>query len=258
MNTLKHYGVQGQKWGIRRPLGPDGLIIGSRKSLKKLSRKIKRNLNTRKRNKQRLEKIKEEALKKKIAAFKNPKDMTDEELKDYHTRLSAKRKLQTIAKSKSLDDMSIGLAKDLVRNSDSKSSAELKKEADRLENRSRQLEESRPSYGKKPGIGYTLLKTSIKTGIDAGAAKGFDAVLGYTMDKNGSVGGGGTRGGGRKRKSTSGQNDGDNPSKKQKNIKDGIAYKTVTNTLKGKKNNFVDSKIDEIWAKRYDKKRGFK
>ena len=251
MNTLKHYGVQGQKWGIRRPLGPDGLIVGSRKSLKKLSRKIKRNLNTRKRNKQRLEKLKEEALKKKIAAFKDPKDMNDEELKDYHTRLTAKRKLQTIAKSKSLDDMSIGRAKDLVRNADSKSSAELKKEADRLENRSRQLEESRPSYGKKPGIGYTILKTAIKTGIDVGASKGFDAVLGYAMDKNGSVGG-------RKRKSASGQNDGDKPSKKQKSIKDGIAYKTVTNTLKGKKNNFVDSKLDEFWARRYDKKRGFK
>ena len=253
MNTLKHYGVKGQKWGVIRPIGPDGLVTSSRKSLKKLSRKIKRTLNTRKRNKQRLEKLKEEALKRKVASFKDPKDMNDEELKDYHTRLTAKRKLQTIAKSKSLDDMSMGLVRDLVRNSDSKSSAELKKEADRLENRSRQLEESRPSYGKKPGIGYTILKTAIKTGIDVGAAKGFDAVLGYTMDKNGSVGGGGTKGGGRKSKPT-----GDNPSKKKKNIKDGIAYKTVTNTLKGKKNNFVDNKLDELWAKRYDKKRGFK
>ena len=29
---LKHYGVQGMRWGVRRPVGPDGLVTTSSKS----------------------------------------------------------------------------------------------------------------------------------------------------------------------------------------------------------------------------------
>jgi len=29
---LKHYGVQGMRWGVRRPIGPDGLVTTSSKS----------------------------------------------------------------------------------------------------------------------------------------------------------------------------------------------------------------------------------
>lgn len=73
---LKHYGVLGMRWGVRRPVGGDGLVTGSVKSA---MRNMKNLTNVRN---------------------KNLKAMSDDELKSKVDRLTKENRLKSLSIAK--------------------------------------------------------------------------------------------------------------------------------------------------------------
>ncbi len=82
---LRHYGVLGQKWGVRRPVGSDGLIkeggsADAKRAAKAEDSQIKRDRRADVRNRRRLD---DKALMERIGRLQNEKklkDLTDEEI----------------------------------------------------------------------------------------------------------------------------------------------------------------------------------
>ena len=239
---LKHYGVQGQKWGIRRPIGPNGLVTGSvsayrgsyiGKSVNKAGLKIKRAGKNYIKSRQAIAKTKADAAVMK----KSPKDMTDDELKTYYSRTTSQRKLEAAASNKSLDGVSREMAKKLLRESSGTSTADLKKESDRLTERARQLDDLRPSKSAKQGYGWKLVKLGLKTVVNTDAI--LDIAIGTKSTKSitkDSI----------KKALTEG-----------KARKKGVLETDVRKTITTAKNSKIDKLIDSAWARRVDKKGGF-
>lgn len=81
-NELKHYGVLGMKWGVRRQVGPDGLIV---KSAKAEDRAIKKSRRSDSKNRRRLS---DKDLSEKIARLEKEKklrELTDKEINEGRT-----------------------------------------------------------------------------------------------------------------------------------------------------------------------------
>ena len=237
-DELKHYGRLGQKWGVRNPVGSNGLVTGYKgsyigKPIYRTGLKIKKAA----RDYSRSQKAKAKTKADTNLMKKSPKDMDDDELKTYHSRITSQRKLEAASKNKSLDGVSRETAKKLLRESAGKSTAELKKEADRLTERSRQLNELRPSKNTKQGYGWKLVKLGLKTVSNTDAV--MDIVIGTSQTKA-------ITKDGVKKALTDG-----------KSRKKGVLETNVRTQVSQAKNAKIDSIVDKVWAKRIDKKGGF-
>lgn len=147
-DVLLHYGVKGMKWGVRRNLNKLVTRIRKNKTASEKKRTARKEL-----------KIRElEAKKVGTLIKKRPQDMDDKELETYYNRTLSVSKLRKAASNSALDKQSRGEAARLIKNKDTMSLEDLKKEADRLDKRSNQLTSLRPSTSKKPGLIY-------KTGV---------------------------------------------------------------------------------------------
>lgn len=100
MDEFKHYGVLGMKWGVRRPVGTDGLVKGTVKSAKRNVENYKKSSKKSLKNmsddelKKAVDRISKENRLKKLSSTKDEKrsyrsrgDMTDEELNAQVDRL---------------------------------------------------------------------------------------------------------------------------------------------------------------------------
>lgn len=76
MADVMHYGIKGMRWGVRRPVGPDGLVTGSVKS-------AARNLSN-------LKNVRNKEL----------KSLTNEELRSRVDRVSKENRLKKLSRSK--------------------------------------------------------------------------------------------------------------------------------------------------------------
>lgn len=78
--TLTHYGILGMKWGVRRPVGSDGLVKGSKGKSKDDQIKDRRRKDVKNRRS-----LSDEDLIKKIARLEREKklrDLTDSEINE--------------------------------------------------------------------------------------------------------------------------------------------------------------------------------
>lgn len=226
--SLQHYGVQGMRWGVRKSSYSRG-----GKTFRRTIRKVKKatsNYIGKQNAKKKLQEDKKKAIEASKKRKKSPKDMDPDELKDYYNRTVSQRKLQAAASNKVLDMESRGRAKRMLREMDSMSTEQLKKESDKVAERARQLNELRPSYGKKPGRAYKFAGTIIKNALNNEALvdKALDKTIGKTMGTT---------------KLTSSHKD---------------MVKNVTkNMVKNEKDKLVDKAIDKVWKTRVDKRGGF-
>lgn len=78
---LRHYGIKGMKWGVRRPIGPDGLI---KTTSDKVKAKVKEVNNT--------------PGRVAVRKSKNIKNMSDSEIRAQVERLSLENNLKRLAK----------------------------------------------------------------------------------------------------------------------------------------------------------------
>ena len=230
-DDLMHYGVQGQRWGVRRAVGPNGLIKRTVKAYRG-SYLGKAFTKTGKKYKQ---KQLNKAIAKALAKKKSPKDMSDSELKDAYSRNTSKKNLQAAVKSKVLDDVSKAMAAKTLREMEFTSSADLKKESDRITERGRQLTELRPSNSAKQGVGWKIAKAVVKATVDTDTI--LDIAIGATTTK----------------KISKEVVKDAMTSKRKKGITETQIRKEISTT----KNQKIDDMIDKVWAKRIDKKGGF-
>ena len=228
-SVLQHYGVLGMRWGVRKSSysrAGKTFTRTIRKAKKATSNYIGKR-NAKKIAEENKKKQSEEAIKRRK---KSPKDMDADELKDYYGRTLAQRKLQAAVGNKVLDLEARGKAQRLLREMDGMSTADLKKSSDEISERARQLNELRPSYGKKPGRPYKMAGNIIKGALNSDAA--FDWVMNKTVNKALD---------GTKIKSTH---------------KD-LIKNTVKGVVKKDKDALIDKAINKIWETRVDKRGGF-
>lgn len=90
-NDIWHYGIKGQKWGIRRYQNPDGTLTaaGKRREKKEAKRRAK---EERKKAKQADKEIRQD----RAYASKNRRNLSDEELASRVKRLEQERKLKNL------------------------------------------------------------------------------------------------------------------------------------------------------------------
>lgn len=226
-SVLKHYGVLGMRWGVRK-----SSYSRSGKNFARTIKKVKKatsNYIGKKNVKKAIEeKQKSESVVKNRK--KSPKDMDEVELSDYYNRTVSQRKLQAALNNKVLDLESRGKAQRLLKEMDSLNTLDLKKESDKLSDRARQLNELRPSYGKKPGRPYKMAGNIIKGALNSDAA--FDWVMNKTVNKALD---------GTKIKATH---------------KD-LIKNTVKGVVKKDKDALIDKAINKVWETRVDKRGGF-
>ena len=101
-SELQHYGVLGMKWGIRRPIGPDGLIRNTAKKAKKIVDPKSEDSKA------------VSGLRKKATKSKNIKNMTDEEIRLTTDRVNLENNMKRLAKT--TDNKKIYKLKDRLSN----------------------------------------------------------------------------------------------------------------------------------------------
>ena len=227
--SLKHYGVQGMRWGVRK-----SSYSRAGKTFSRTVRKVKKatsnyigKRNAKKVIEENKKKQSEEATKRRK---KSPKDMDDNELKDYYGRTLAQRKLQAAVGNKVLDLEARGKAQRLLREMDGMSTADLKKSSDEISERARQLNELRPSYGKKPGRPYKMAGNILKGALNS------DTFVEFAMNKT--------------------ITNGLKKTKLSDTHKD-LIKNTVKGVVKKDKDAVIDKTLTRIWETRVDKRGGF-
>ncbi len=247
--SLQHYGVQGMRWGVRK-----SSYSRAGKTFRRTIRKAKkatRNYIGKQNAKKKLQEDKKKAIEASKKRKKSPKDMDDDELKEYHTRVTAQRKLQAAAKNSSLDRVSRETAKKILRESEGISTAELKKTGDKLAERGRQLKELRPSTNAKQGVGWKLAKTALKTFVNTDAV--IDAGLNRTVFKAQSANEKTYNQAVKAAKSAGEKYKG----KKPDDRKAGFSETSFKKIIKDGKNAKIDAAVDRVWKYKIDKKGGF-
>ena len=86
---LLHYGIKGMKWGVRRPVGSDGLIKGAVRKARKLDAPKSEDSKA------------VAKLRKKAKKTKNIKNMTDDEIRATMDRVGLENNMKRLAKTTS-------------------------------------------------------------------------------------------------------------------------------------------------------------
>lgn len=133
MDELKHYGVKGMKWGVRRPVGTDGIVTGTVKS-------AKRNIHN-----------------LKTARTKNLKKMSDDELKSTLDRIGKENRLKKLSNTK--DD------KRTYRSRENLTDQELNERVDRLQLEANLKKEAYKSNKEAINKVNDILKTSTNMAV---------------------------------------------------------------------------------------------
>lgn len=266
---LLHYGVKGMRWGVRRQ-AVSRAKRGVRKATRsagKFADKVKKIQDKAGKKKLKQQELKTRQLEAKAVLAKkkkHPKDMSDSELKDHHTKVTNERKLASLTKDPNLDRFSREQAAKTLRKKEGMSSEDLKKEVTRLETRSRQLKELRPSNSAKAPIGYKIAKIALKnmvntdkvieTGLNKTVFKGqTDAIKKATEVANA------VKTANDAAKAAAGTA---NP--KQQAVpkipekrKASFMETSLKGVVKEQKNAQIDKAIDKLWKHRIDKRAGF-
>lgn len=101
-SELQHYGVLGMKWGVRRPIGPNGLI-------RRTAANAKKNVAPKSEDSKAVS-----GLRKKATKAKNIKNMTDEEIRLTTDRVNLENNMKRL--SKTTDNKKIYKLKDRLSN----------------------------------------------------------------------------------------------------------------------------------------------
>ena len=99
---LQHYGVLGMKWGVRRPIGPNGLIRNTAKKAKKIVDPKSEDSKA------------VSGLRKKATKSKNIKNMTDDQIRITTDRVNLENNMKRLAKT--TDNKKIYKLKDRLSN----------------------------------------------------------------------------------------------------------------------------------------------
>ena len=101
-SELQHYGVLGMKWGVRRPIGSNGLIRKTAKNAKKIDAPKSEDSKA------------ISGLRKKATKTKNIKNMTDDEIRLTTDRVNLENNMKRLAKT--TDNKKIYKLKDRLSN----------------------------------------------------------------------------------------------------------------------------------------------
>lgn len=139
---LKHYGVKGMKWGVRRPVGPDGLI---KTTAGKVKAKVESANNT--------------PGRVAVRKSKNIKNMSDSEIRVQVERLSLENNLQRLAKETGNRSAAKGKSK--------MSNSEIKKLNSRLQLEANYKREVKKATETQRKIGMQLASTMGQVALSA-------------------------------------------------------------------------------------------
>lgn len=101
-SELQHYGIKGMRWGVRRPVGSNGLIRKTAKNAKKIDAPKSEDSKA------------VSGLRKKATKTKNIKNMTDEEIRLTTDRVNLENNMKRLAKT--TDNKKIYKLKDRLSN----------------------------------------------------------------------------------------------------------------------------------------------
>ena len=148
---LQHYGVLGMKWGVRRPIGPDGLI---KTTAGKVKAKVESANNT--------------PGRVAVRKSKNIKNMSDSEIREQVERLSLENNLKRLAKETGNQSAAKGKSK--------MSNSEIKKLNSRLQLEANYKREVQKATETQRKIGMQLASTMGQVALSAATGDSISLV----------------------------------------------------------------------------------
>ena len=148
---LQHYGIKGMKWGVRRPVGPDGLI---KTTAGKVKAKVESANNT--------------PGRVAVRKSKNMKNMSDSEIRTQVERLGLENNLQRLAKETGNRSAAKGKSK--------MSNSEIKKLNSRLQLEANYKREVQKATATQRKIGMQLASTMGQVALSAATGDSISLV----------------------------------------------------------------------------------
>ena len=154
---LLHYGIKGMKWGVRRPVGSDGLIRRTTKNAKKIDTPKSEDSKA------------VAGLRKKAKKTKNIKNMTDDEIRLTTDRVNLENNMKRLAKT--TDNKKIYKLKDRLSNE------EIRAVNQRMQLEANLKESIRNANADTIKIGNSLANIAAKTTVSVVKTKASDNDL---------------------------------------------------------------------------------
>ena len=156
-SELQHYGIKGMKWGVRRPIGSDGLIQRTAKNAKKIDTPKSEDSKA------------VAGLRKKATKTKNIKSMSDEEIRRTTDRVNLENNMKRLAKT--TDNKKIYKLKDRLSNE------EIRAVNQRMQLEANLKESIRNANADTIKIGNSLANIAAKTTVSVVKTKASDNDL---------------------------------------------------------------------------------
>ena len=156
-SELQHYGVLGMKWGIRRPVGSNGLIRKTAKNAKKIDTPKSEDSKA------------VSGLRKKATKTKNIKNMTDDEIRLTTDRVNLENNMKRLAKT--TDNKKIYKLKDRLSNE------EIRAVNQRMQLEANLKESIRNANADSIKLGNSLANIAAKTTVSVVKTKASDNDL---------------------------------------------------------------------------------